>query len=97
MSLNIEVDISKDKSIQTHKSKKILDLSLRQVGKRWAKNMVSVLQEGSEVFGNSRQPTFSTGLRDAHRIVSKKHRLFYIGLTCIFLALGVFYANISSS
>ena len=99
MSLDIEVDIS-NKNIgdrNSHKSpQKLLDLSLRQIGKKWSKNMIAILNECSHIFGDSRQPSLTEGVYGAKKIIGKKHRLFYIGITCIFLAIGVFYADISS-
>ena len=100
MSLDIEVDISNKNNgdMSGHKShpKKLLDLSLRQIGKKWSKNMISILNECSRMFGDSRQPSLTEGMYSAKKIIGKRHRLFYIGITCIFLAIGVFYADISS-
>ena len=97
MSLNIVTDLrSQASNNKKRKSKRLLDLTLRQVGRRWSKTMLNIVDEFSRVFGNIRPPSFNEGIQGTQKILGKRHRLFYIGITCIFLAIGIFYVHISS-
>ena len=97
MSLNTVTDLeSNPPKPQKHKSKRLLDLTLRQIGRRWSKTMLDIVDESSRIFGNVRPPSLTESIHGTKKILSKRHRLFYIGITCIFLAIGLFYVHISS-
>jgi hypothetical protein len=96
MSLNIEENINLETVAPKRKHRHLIDLTLREVCERWSKTMLQIIDECSDFFGNERPPSFSQGIGGAKRILGKKHRLFYVGITCIFLAIAVFYVHISS-
>ncbi len=74
----------------------ILDVSIRKFLKDWPTTILAIVDEVMDLGKSKEGSTANNNFKQFIKIVNSSHRLIYLGLTFILLALILFYLEISS-
>lgn len=86
-----DVNVDDDNTINDESSNKLLDLTLKQLIQEWSDTMLYFIEEIVDIFNSNDYLRWQDKYREIGDSINKNRRMFYIGITFVFIALLLFY------